>query len=438
MGNNKSDSNFTYKELNDKQKDKIANMFPFQCSGNQILYLDDVLCKINYDLHLVIHDSEGYKYKCTIHQIQHIKNDGRILNRFFKRNPFTYENINNFCRLHNIDLYIDGKNLPTSGAARTNFEFITSDGTKINTSWNEIQCNPIRFNKNYENILIERKNSRTISKEDAIKVIYSMQAQLDRPIDSRDFYPKQDGYIGIRTVTKYWGEIWIMQKELGLEVTGKHASILSVDECLKEIENICNMVYQIDNRKLITYNDFSKHALYFDTRPYTNACKKINTTLKEYIESLGFELQKSGVGFNHAFNDGERVCSTYEFEFSKFLRARGLLYNTHYFRDIKYSNLSENYKGHMNCDYEIHFQGRIFYVELAGMLGNKSYEKCYFENSPIKSKSKEKYRLGLVEKKEIFIREGLEHYILLPSNMNSDTYEQILNTKGASNKPHLF
>ena len=55
-----------------------------------------------------------------------------------------------------------------------------------------------------------------------------------------------------------------------------------------------------------------------------------------------------------------------------------------------------------NCDYEINIKGRIFYVELAGMLGNVAHEECYRNNVPINSKSKEKYRLGLMKKKEIF------------------------------------
>jgi transcription antitermination factor NusG len=81
----------------------------------------------------------------------------------------------------------------------------------------------------------------------------------------------------------------------------------------------------------------------------------------------------------------------------------------------------------MNCDYEIHFQGRIFYIELAGMLENTKHQECYKNNISINSKSKEKYRLDLIKKKTILEKENLEYYILLKSEMNEDTYKNILN-----------
>lgn len=408
---------------------KIKNNFPFQYTETQVLYLDEILYKKNYDYYITIHDNENYRYSTTHHHLQTAKHCCYELNRFFKRNPFTYENINNFCKLNNIDLHIDGSNLPISGYAREILEFKNSNNEIIKTSWNEVKSNPERYKSNYDEILTERKNKRTISKEDAVNIIYDMQSKLDRPINSYDFRKKQDGCIGIRTVIKYWGEVWLMQKELGLAVTGKHASLLSNDECLKEIATICNLVYKNENRKTISYNDIRKYGTYYDARPYTSACKEIDITLKEYIESLGFKLQDSGKGFNHIYSDGERVASMYEYEFSNYLRDNGLIYNKDYFRDVKYKTLTTKYKGNMNCDYEIHFQGRIFYVELAGILGNVGHEKCYRENMPINSKSKEKYRLDLMKKRTIFAQESLEYYILLKSEMNEETYRKILDNR---------
>ena len=50
----------------------------------------------------------------------------------------------------------------------------------------------------------------------------------------------------------------------------------------------------------------------------------------------------------------------------------------------------------------------------------------YRNNTQLKSKSKEEYRLKLNQKREMFERNNLEYYILLPDEMNEETYKNIL------------
>lgn len=412
------------------QLDIIKKEFPFKFTTDYILYLIDITINHanggnNYMLTLI--DNYGYKYYQDYKHIKSAVKYAKELNKFFKRNPFTYYNINNFCKINNIDLYIDGKGLPISGIAREKLEFINSKQEIIKVSWNEIQNSPERYRYNYSDILIERKRVRSISKEDAIKDILTMQSKLNRPIDCYDFRPKQKGHIGIRTIMKYWGEFRFMQEELGLVITGKYAKKLSDYECLEEIKDICNKVYKEENRKTLLIKDFKRIGTYDDYKKYILVCKNTGTTLRKYLKSLGFELQKAGNGLNFCYDDMERVVSAYEYDFTNYLRNVGLKYNQDYFRDVKYKNISSEYTGNMNCDYEIHFQGRIFYVELAGILGNVGHEKCYRENIPINSTSKEKYRLDLIKKQNIFVKENLEYYILLKSEMNENTYKTILN-----------
>lgn len=137
-------------------------------------------------------------------------------------------------------------------------------------------------------------------------------------------------------------------------------------------------------------------------------------------------MQKAGNGMNHKFDDGEVTTSLYEYEFSNFLRNNGFEYGKTYFRNIYYKKLDDEYKGNMNCDYCIDFNGQLVYIELAGILGNKEHQEAYRNNTPLKSKSKEEYRLKLNHKREIFERNNLEYYILLPDEMNEETYKNIL------------
>ena len=80
-----------------------------------------------------------------------------------------------------------------------------------------------------------------------------MQKRKGSPLNIYDFYPKQKNGVGIRTIRKYWDELWLMQKDLGLKITGKHESILSDEEILKEIDYICDFVKTIENRTTITH-----------------------------------------------------------------------------------------------------------------------------------------------------------------------------------------
>lgn len=379
----------------------------------------------NYYVYLI--DDKNYKYKIIYNSLKNHKNQ-KSLNRFFYGNPYTYDNINNFCKENNIDLYVDGTNLPIIGYAREKLDCIDSNGIVHKISWNQLQHYTFQYQPNYEDVKAKRKADRELSKQDVIDIVMKMQEKKGSPLDVYDFYPKQKDGVGIRTIRKFWGELWLMQKELGMKITGKHGSILSDEDTLKEIDTICNIVKSTENRTLITYKDFRKHGTYADNRRYAEVCKKLkNCTFRDYIKSLGYQLQQAGNGMNYKFEDGETTTSLYEYEFSNFLRDNGFIYGQNYFRNIYYKTLDNEYNGNMNCDYKIIVNGNIIYIELAGILGNPEHMEGYRSNTPLKSKSKEKYRQDLNQKREMFERNNLEYYILLKDEMNEDTYKKILN-----------
>lgn len=83
----------------------------------------------------------------------------------------------------------------------------------------------------------------------------------------------------------------------------------------------------------------------------------------------------------------------------------------------------------MNCDYVVLNENSVIYIELAGMLGNKDHQLAFRNNTHISnSKSKETYRLKLNKKKELFENNNLTFYILLPDDMNENTYINIINS----------
>jgi hypothetical protein len=181
--------------------------------------------------------------------------------------------------------------------------------------------------------------------------------------------------------------------------------------------NCCNIVYKDENRKVITTKDIQKYCT-VKAWSYTKVFKENDTSLRDYIFSLGFQYQSSGNGLNYYFDDGERVRSQHELDFTKFLRERlNLVYGSNYFRDIKYKTFIDNYKETMDCDYIIKLENRTIYVEIIGML--KGYEKKW-RNIILKSKSKTKYIKHLKLKEQMLIENNLEYYFLFPSDLQED------------------
>lgn len=406
----------------------IENKFPITLKNGYILnhigsYVE------NGKIYVNCIDQEGYKYSFEHDTLSSIQCNTSDPNRFFKRNPYTYDNINLFCKLNNIDLQIDGTGLPVSGYARENIPFTDSKGNTVITNWNVIQNRKIKYRTSDE--VIRVKNRMYMSKEKAIPIIKNMQETLGRPLLQSDFENTvtSDDSIGIRVIWRIWGTFNNMIDELGLL---KHdyyfkpndKNYIPHDEIINSIKNACEKVLA-EHRNTIMISDLEKYTGICINR-LRNHCKLENTTLNKMIESYGCKLQKCGNGLNHTFDDGEKIVSKYEYDFSIFLRENGFIYDKTYFRNIYYNKFDSEYKGNMNCDYCIDFNGQLVYIELAGILCNNEHQEAYRSNTPIKSKSKEEYRLKLNQKREIFERNNLEYYILLPDEMNEETYKNIL------------
>lgn len=411
--------------------ERIKHQFPIIMSCGDVL---NVLCCEMINNIIIIHcvDQDGYKYKFSNDRLSTIQGNGfkSELNKFFKRNPYTYDNINNYCKLHNIDLYIENNNYPISGYAREKLPFMNSKGEIIYTSWNAIQTSKLANRTDEEVIAI--KNRMYMSKEKAIPIIKEMQKSLGRPLLQSDFEGVEttNDSIGIRVVWRLWGTFNNMIDEIGLIKHDAYykpndKNYVPHEDVIESIKIVCDKVKD-SGRNTVMYSDFRKLSD-IEINTIRRHCELENTTLNNIVKLHGCKLQKAGNGLNYTFADGEKIVSKYEYDFSNFLRDNGFIFNKNYFRDIKYKSLDNSYNGNMNCDYLLIFNNKKVYIELAGILGNKQQQEAYRMNIPIKSKSKELYRQKLNQKREIFERNKLDYYILLPDEMNEETYKNILN-----------
>lgn len=265
------------------------------------------------------------------------------------------------------------------------------------------------------------------TKEKVIKLIYKLQNETNRPLMYDDFRGRGCYHPSIEMIKQYWGTINKMKEELGLEIIqesmiNKQLSKIDFD---KEINDIVNFL-KLDGRNFITTREINGNKNWSSYWTLERMCKKYYSIgLVQYLSSFGIYFGKQGNGLNFDFEDGEHVTSQFEYMFSRYLKEHGFKYQIDYFRDVKYSNFIDGYNGNMNCDYVIHIDGKIIYIEIAGIIAD--YKTWYYENKVISySKSKEQYRIKLLEKETMLKNANLHYYILFPCDLTNNNFQNIL------------
>jgi hypothetical protein len=284
--------------------------------------------------------------------------------------------------------------------------------------------------KNYNQFLewCGLKPRYDMSKEMAIKIIFEMQERLNRPLTKYDFNNPNENTIGISTINNHWGTLNKMKQELGLEINQEYMCDKSrpIERLKQDLIDLCELIYKNENRKILTSKDIDKCNFTLGYGTYNRIFKRyLNISVRIFLESIGFKLTKSGDGLKYQYDDNEEAKSQFEKQFSDFLRKLGLKYNKDYYRDIRYRNFIKSYSGLLDCDYIINYKDRTIYVEIAGIL--RDYKQWYLDSKPLNSKSKEKYRLKLMEKEKMLKENNLEYYILFPSDLQEDFLLGIFN-----------
>ena len=265
------------------------------------------------------------------------------------------------------------------------------------------------------------------SKEKMIKLIYKLQDEIGRPLMYDDFRGRGCYHPPIQIIREYWGTINNMKKELGLEIiqesmNDRHLSKEDFDAMLRDIRKYV----EDDNRDFITTEEIDLNNQWNNSQSLRRYAKDYyNMSLTDILLKNNVRLGKQGQGINFDFPDGEHVTSQFEYMFSKYLKDYGLKYNVDYFRDVRYSTFIPEYKNNMNCDYVIHINDKIIYVEIAGII--EAYKEWYYKNKPItNSNRKEKYRQKLMEKEDMLKTHNLIYFILFPCDLTKDNFKNIL------------
>ena len=280
--------------------------------------------------------------------------------------------------------------------------------------------------------------SKNLTKDDCIKIILNMQSKLDRPLEYKDFRNPNIDEIGVTIIKKYWGSLNKMKQELGLKIVqesmmNKQLSKENFDETVK---NILSFLHK-ECRNFTTTREIHENSDWASYGTLDRMSKKYyGVNFIKHLNTFGITFGNQGRGINYDFDDGEHITSQYEYMFSKFLKQNGFIYKKDYFRDIKYSTFITEYSGNMNCDYVIHTQDEILYIEIAGIIAD--YKTWYYEDKKIsRSKSKEKYRMKLKEKETMLKNNGLKYFILFPCDLTQENFEDILHNQNLKIKHRI-
>jgi hypothetical protein len=209
---------------------------------------------------------------------------------------------------------------------------------------------------------------------------------------------------------------WSYQKRFGSWVNAVKAygynpiGRKEIEELQSDIIKLCNQIYQNENRKTITYSDITNSEFCSSTSTYVKHFKKLGTTLREFVRSIGFDFLYSSTGMVYEFDDGEITVSKMEFHTSTYLRNK----NVKYERNIRYQKFIKNYVGKKDCDYVINLNNTIWYVEVAGMYDENNSSDISIE-----------YAKRLDEKIKMLELNNINYKIIYPLDFKQKSLDEI-------------
>lgn len=252
--------------------------------------------------------------------------------------------------------------------------------------------------------------------------LIELEEQLGRPITKYDITLDNVGFSEI-VVSRIWGSLNKCKDELGL--------MKSLPTQPKPYEYYKNLLDEIlhnisitTDRRFISWKDIESskyNPQSTEHKTFTKAFKSANVDIFAYIKSKGFMMNPSSFSYHYTFDDGERVVSSMEYDFSQFLKNLGYIYKDTYQRDVLYRTFIPNLnKTKANCDYVINKDGIFYYVEIAGII------KKDWEVTTYSSKQEIDYQKKMIQKKEWLESANVKYLFLFPEDFHNDEYKDII------------
>ena len=404
-------------------------------AGRQVLTTE-----VTYDDLVILYKQYIEKYgevpifsKCDA---KHNMPQGRIINRVIAEKGITYNDfLLQFGKVSHVrteskdyDLYVKRfKEISDRiGHALVQKELFNNEYGLPNPTWFVKYC-PDKNVKTYDDFVLWcGYESNKLKKDDELvgQKLIELEKKLGRHITKYDITLENVGFTEI-VVTRIYGSLNKAKKELGLLKTPPNQP-LSFEYYKNLLDEILSNIKKNTDRNYISWADIES-PLYNKTstehKTFTKAFKRQGIDIFSYIKSKGFLMNPSSFSYHYTYDDGERVVSSMEYEFSSYLRSLGFNYNKNYYRDVLYKTFSDE-QSKMNCDYKIMIDGIPLYVEIAGIIYNCKDDS--WRDHKFASKKENEYRDKMIKKEKRLIESGQHFLFLFKSEMFNDEYKTIL------------
>lgn len=361
---------------------------------------------------------------------------GRIINRVLLEKNITY---NDFllqfgkvshvrAKVKDYEKYVDKYKQISSnlGRALTGQELTNNCYGLPHAEWFAKYC-PDNNVKTYNDFVIWcgfESNNPKMDKYNVDCKLIELEKLLGRPITKNDITLENVGFSMI-VVNRLYGTLSKAKQELGLmkSVSSKPESFEFYRE---KLDYILESIKSQTNRNFISWHDIERGKYCEYTINHKTLVKAFNAEgidIFSYIKSKGFMMNPSNFSNHYTFDDGERVVSTMEYDFSTHIRSLGYNYNFDYFRDVKYKTFT-NEMSNMNCDYKIMVGDIPLYIEIAGII-----YLCIdsdWHTHEFSSKNEMIYRNKMIRKEKLLQENNCHYLFLFGDDMHTDRYKIML------------
>lgn len=374
---------------------------------------------------------------------KHNMPQGRIITRVLKGSNITYNDFMlQFGKVSHVrteskdyDFYVKRFKEVSDhiGHALCGNELMNNKYGLPNSTWFVKYC-PDKSVKKYDDFVCwcgYESNKLKKEKEDIANTLINLEKELGRPILREDISLEKTGFSMI-VLVRMFGGLNNAKREIGLMPTPTDKPLRPFEYYKNTLSDALNNLYEKTGRKFLTWHDLESglyHKNAIEHKTITQAFRREGLDVFAYIKSLGFEMNPNTFSFKYTFDDGERVVSTMEFDFSTYIRSIGYKYNKTYFRDVMYKTFTNSDKGRKtNCDYCLLLSNdKKLYIEIAGVIYNDKNDS--WRTYDYKYKKHTEYQKKMLYKENILIENNCNYLFLFPYEMKNGNYKEILQNK---------
>lgn len=370
---------------------------------------------------------------------KHNMPQGRIINRVIAEKGITYNDFllqfGKVCHVRtgnrDYDIYVKKfKEVSDKlGHAIVQKELFNNSYGLPNPNWFVKYC-PDENVKTYDDFVQwcgYESNKLKVDDELVGQKLIELEKKLGRHITKNDITLENVGFTEI-VVTRVFGSLNKAKKKLGLLPTPP-TQPLPFEYYREQLDKILDNIKTHTNRDIISWYDIESelnNPYSIEHKTLTKSFKREDVDIFAYIKSKGFMMNPSNFSFHYTFDDGERVVSSMEYEFSEYLRSLGYKYGKDYFRDVLYKTFSDE-KSKMNCDYKVMIDGVPLYIEIAGIIYNS--KEIDWRNHTFPSNQERDYQQKMLKKEQRLLESGQHFLFLFKSEMFNNHYRNILKNK---------